>query len=188
MGAKEDIDLLESKVNKLKTEYEQYFMRILKREPAALRGEVDKLILAYSNKNISNTSAKFKYNSTVARYNSYKQYWNRVLRAIDEGTYVRKGEGGAIPSSPVDSRPEPVSAKAPAQDGKAEIRNIFEKYIEAKRQCAEPVDGITFEAVAKTIEQQKKKAEEVYKTNDIELNVVVKDGKVKLTMKPKKTA
>ena len=39
---KEDLALLEYNITKLKVEYEQYFIRVLKREPLALRGQIDK--------------------------------------------------------------------------------------------------------------------------------------------------
>lgn len=87
MGLKEDIDLLDSKIARLKTDYEQYFMRLVKREPAKLREEVERLVLLYSNKSLTNTTLKFRYNTLVAKFSSYKQYWTRVLRAIDEGTF-----------------------------------------------------------------------------------------------------
>ncbi|MBI5343963.1 MAG: hypothetical protein HZB83_01260, partial [Deltaproteobacteria bacterium] len=88
MGIREEIDALESKVSKLRTDYEQYFARLIKREPLKLREEVERLILKCSNASITNTSFKFKYNSVVAKYSSYKQYWTRVLRAIEDGSYA----------------------------------------------------------------------------------------------------
>ena len=93
MGIQEDMTILDSKVARLKVEYEQYFMRVVKREPLQMREEVERIIREYSNKSISNTSQKFRFNSIVAKYNSYKQYWTRTLRAIEDGTYVRRAEG-----------------------------------------------------------------------------------------------
>lgn len=190
MGDREEIDILESKIARLKVEYEQYFSRVLKREPVKLRDEVERTILAYSNKLINNTSLKFKLNATVARYNAYKQYWTRVLRAIDEGTYVRKAE--VAPEGPVaKGAAKPAQAPATTQARQKEdkddgISEVYEKYIEARRQCNEPVEGITVEALKKTIDQYRKKIEEQYKTSNVELNVSIKDGRAKLSITPKK--
>src|SRR4030065_237814 len=93
MSLKAEMDNLEAKIIRLKVDYEQYFTRIIKREPVRLRDEIEAIIRHYSNKNINNTSIKFRYNSLVSRYNSYKQYWTRTLRAIEEGTFWRKAEG-----------------------------------------------------------------------------------------------
>ncbi len=104
MSVKKDIELLDSKVTRLKVEYEQYFMRILKLEPMKLRDEVERIIRYYSTSQIGNTSLRFKFNSVVSRYNSYKQYWARTLREIDQGTYKRRSEvGGEAPEMPAGS-------------------------------------------------------------------------------------
>lgn len=190
MGDKDDIELLDSKIARLKADYEQYFARIQKREPAKLRDEVDRTVLSLSNRQLTNTGLKFKLNSIVAKYNSYKQYWNRVLRAIEEGTYVRKGDGGMELESAL-RRPGPESAgNAPlqkeARQGGNGFDDLYAKYIEARRSCNESVDAITPEALKKTVEQYRKKVEEQYHTKDVEFKVSIKDGKAKLTIIPKK--
>ncbi|MBI4949989.1 MAG: hypothetical protein HY955_07580 [Deltaproteobacteria bacterium] len=190
MGAKDEIELLDSKIARLKVEYEQYFMRVLKREPAKLRDEVDRLVLFYSNKNLTNTSLRFKYNTIVAKYNSYKQYWTRTLRAIEEGDFYRKAEGeldtGArTASAHREARSAPTEA-APAAGN--DVREIYEKYIEARKACNEPIEGITLGTLEKTLQEYKKKVEAQYNTQDVEFKVAIRDGKAKLTIAPKKKA
>ncbi len=188
MSIKEDIDLLEQKLVRLKVEYEQYFQKILKREPLKLRDEVEKIVLAYSNKNISNTSLKFRYNSLVARFNSYRQYWTRVARAIEEGTYYRQAEGSIFPSqgdTPRSNGNHANGASASEAQRDPALVELFNSYVEARKACNEPVEGLTYEAVARTIDQYKKKVEEQYKTTDVDLKVSVKDGKTRLIITPK---
>lgn len=194
MGIAEDLEIFDSKIARLKVEYEQYFMRVLKREPVKLRGEVEKVIIFYSNKNFTNTSYKFKFNSLVAKYNSYKQYWTRVLREIEEGTFKRTAEGGAValPKTPPQvktpvqepraAKPAvPEAAKKPAD----QLDEVYRLYIEKRKECNEPVTGITKESLEKTIEKYKAQVEERYKTKDVDLKVYVQDGKTKLTITPK---
>lgn len=192
MGAKEDIELLDSKIARLKVEYEQYFMRVLKREPAKLRDEVEKLIIFYSNKNLTNTSLRFKYNTIVAKYNSYKQYWTRTLRAIEEGDFHRRAEGelenGARPAPPPSEARKPAQKNEAAPEAGDDVREVYEKYIEARKACNEPTEGITLGTLEKTLQEYKKKVEEQYKTQEVEFKVAIKDGKAKLTIAPKKKA
>lgn len=191
MGAKDEIELLDSKIVRLKVEYEQYFMRVLKREPAKLRDEVDKLVLFYSNKNLTNTSLRFKYNTIVAKYNSYKQYWTRTLRAIEEGDFYRKAEGEietGVRSAPVPSEARRPAPNEPPKTDAGGVREIYEKYIEARRACNEPTEGITLGTLEKTLQEYKKKVAEQYKTEDVEFKVAIKDGRAKLTIAPKKKA
>ncbi|MBI5643028.1 MAG: hypothetical protein HY954_06105 [Deltaproteobacteria bacterium] len=188
MGAKEDIEILDSKVARLKVEYEQYFMRVLKREPAKLRDEIERLILFYSNKNLTNTSLKFRYNSVVAKYNSYKQYWTRTLRAIEEGEFHRKAEAEEAMLKGPGQAPVAASIRPEGEGRGGEIDEIYSKYIEARKACNEPTEGITPAAIEKTIQAYKKKVEEQYHTRDVELKVYIKDGKARLTIAPRKKA
>lgn len=192
MGLREDIDILDAKVARLKVEYEQYFLRVIKREPLPLREEIDRMVLLYSNQNITNTSLKFRFNSIISRYNSYRQYWTRVLRAIEEGTYWRKAEGGfegaaAMPAKEPAGGPMregvPVARHTPHSD---EMSDVYTKYIEARKACNEPIDGITRDMIAKTIEQHRQKIESQYRTKDLEIKVYIKDNKARLAISPKK--
>ncbi len=200
MGLAEDIVALESKIARLKLEYEQYFMRVLRREPANLRAELDRLMLSYTGMNITNAMLKFRLNSAIAKYNSYRQYWNRTLREIEEGTYSRRGEGGALASAPNHgvrpvppesvNAPTPPNGQKPAHDASVSGVNIvdeaYKSYIAAKRQCNEPTDGITVESFTKSIEAARKKLETQYNTSEIDLKISIKDGKAKISMLPKK--
>lgn len=193
MGDREEIELLDAKVARLKVEYEQYFARVLKREPVKLRDEIERTILAYNNKIINNTSTKFKLNSVVAKYTSYKQYWTRVLRAIDEGTYVRKAEGALDGPIEKGASSAPSPSSKPLADDRAAgddngVSEIYSKFIEARRECNEPVEGITMESMKKTMDQYKKKVQEQFKTSDFEFKVSIKDGHARLSITPKKAS
>ncbi len=192
MGEREDIELLDAKVSRLKVLYEQYFMKISKREPVKPREEVDRLVLQYSNRVITNTSAKFKLNAVVAKYNAYKQYWTRVLREIEEGTYVRRAEtfsGGAeegeigVPG-PAPRAHAPVAAQ-PASGNGFDLDEIFKKYVDARKACNEPVEGLTKDKFTQSIEEQKKMIMEKYNIKDVSLKVYIKDGHARLAIAPK---
>ncbi len=186
---KDEMAVLEAKIGQLRVLYEQYFTKQIKLEPARLREEIERLILFHSNKPISSTTLKFRFNSAVAKYNSYKQYWNRTLRAIAEGTLAGRSETGAVvASTPLDNRLPEVPAQQPqprAAGFDVHLAEAYKNYIEAKRKCNEPVEGLSYEAFAKTIENAARKAKETYRTDSVELKVTIKDGKTKLTIAPK---
>jgi len=190
MGIREDIELLENKVTRLKVEYEQYFVGAVKREPVKDREEVERLIRRYSAANITNTAAKFKLQSIVSRFNSYRQYWNRTLRAIEEGTYRRRAEGGKRVQSPPPPTERPRGESGCGKDSSGTDdpfrKKIAEEYIEARRKCRESTSGITEDKISRTIEKNIRKVEERYKTRDVDVKVYVKDGKARLAIKPKK--
>jgi hypothetical protein len=80
---------LENRVERLRSLYEQYFMGIERIEPLTARKDVDRRLWALRREQIRNTGLRFKLETTVQRYNTYQQYWMRIVREIEAGTYQR---------------------------------------------------------------------------------------------------
>jgi len=80
---------LENKIERLKVLYEQYFMGIEKMEPQVARKEVTRAMLTLQQQYIRNTAMRFKFNTMLQKWQIYITYWNRTLREIENGTYVR---------------------------------------------------------------------------------------------------
>lgn len=80
---------LEHKIDRLKVLYEQYFMGIEKIEPQTARKEVTRKILELTQIHIRNTGLRYRFNMLNQKFSTYVTYWNRTLRAIENGTYIR---------------------------------------------------------------------------------------------------
>lgn len=83
------VDELEPKIERLKSLYQQYFMGIEKIPPHILRKDVERSIFRMRRSKIQNTRVRFKFQQLVQRYNTYDQYWGRIMRQIEKGTYKR---------------------------------------------------------------------------------------------------
>lgn len=206
MGLKEDLDILDAKINKLKVDYEQYFAKILKREPTALRDEIDRIILKYSNQSITNTSLKFRYSTLASKHTSYKQFWNKMLRQIEEGTYVRGAFGARMHEETVSSgtkdfgagiKPEQAqmteTAPSPSIEIKQEslvnnnkINAVYQQFMEAQKTSRGQSTDMSYEKFTQAIIQQTEKVKKDLKCMDVDYKVIVKDGKVKINIIPKK--
>lgn len=84
-----ELEELEVRLERLRALYEQYFLGIEKIEPAVARKDVDRRIWTLRREKIRNTAKRFKLQTVIQRYNSYQQYWHRILREIELGTYKR---------------------------------------------------------------------------------------------------
>ncbi|MEO7327739.1 MAG: MXAN_5187 C-terminal domain-containing protein [Minicystis sp.] len=80
---------LETRIERLRALYEQYFMGIEKLEPQIPRKEIDRRITIFRKEQIRNTAQRFKFQTLIQRYNTMQQYWGRVTREIENGTYRR---------------------------------------------------------------------------------------------------
>ncbi len=177
---REDIESLYKDIMRLKREYEQYFSRILDREPIDLRKAVERAILRYTSTPINNTALKFRLNTVVATFNSYRQYWNRMLRAMEEGRLRRSPETGAFVSA---EKPSPQKESRPPSDP---LKKVYEEYIALKKQHHGSAKDISFEKFKKTLEEQKKKLQKSHGLKDVEPRTIVKDGKVRIAFVTKK--
>ena len=89
----EEIDValeeLETRLERLRALYEQYFLGIEKLEPQIPRKDVDRRIYVLRREKIRNTGKRFKLQTLISRYNTFQQYWQRICREIENGTYKR---------------------------------------------------------------------------------------------------
>lgn len=83
------LEELESRLERLRALYEQYFMGIERIEPQIPRKDVDRRIYVLRREKIRNTAKRFKLQTIISRYNTFQQYWQRICREIENGTYKR---------------------------------------------------------------------------------------------------
>lgn len=182
MGIQEDIIFLEEKVAELIIRYEQYFLGIEKREPLRLYEDVERFIRRYNTSTIFNSMHKFRFNTQVAKFNSYKQYWNRTNRLIEEGKYSRDRfkmarhlEEGGIKPPPERSSGEP---------DRGNLENVYQHYLEARRSCNLPTDNVSRENMISLIEKQREVLKQKHHCSDVEFRVVIENGAPKLKARP----
>ncbi len=80
---------LETRVDRLRSLYEQYFMGIEKMAPAVPQKDVERRIQTLRKEQIRNTAVRFRFQMILQRYNTYQTHWMRICRQIEEGTYKR---------------------------------------------------------------------------------------------------
>lgn len=179
MAIADDVAKFEQQLNELVLKYEQYFIGIEKREPLPLLGEVEKMIRRYTGVPINNTMYKHRFTNLVARFNTYREHWNRILKLIEEGRYSRDRfisdlhlrQGGRLKQKPADQ----------IQDSsESDVDRIVHDLREARKACNLPVNTITRDFVAATIARQKPLIAEKLGTDNIAFRVVIEDGKPKL--------
>lgn len=84
------LTLLDQSIDKLRILYEQFFMGIERFEPVQMRKNIQAELRALKENPPNNTAMKFLLNRIETKYHTYEQYWNRVLREIEEGIYDRQ--------------------------------------------------------------------------------------------------
>src|SRR5262245_22175407 len=114
----EELDELDHNVKRLRVEYDQYFLGILKRPPEVLQGRVMKVIVKYANTKLKKTHHKFRFNQLNSKFQIHRQQWGRTMRQIEQGTYkghlfrakLHERERGVS-----DETPRPSTMQAPPE-------------------------------------------------------------------------
>ncbi len=95
----------------------------------------------------------------------------------------------AAPAAPPAPSPAPVARAAPAlAPGKmsdAQLRELYDAYLAAKRRCNEDVSRLTFDAVSRSVSKQIPELMERYRARSVDFKVVIKDGKAILKAIPR---
>ena len=185
MAIQEDITFLEGSIAELIIKYEQYFLGIEKREPLKLCEDIERFIRRYNTATIINTMFKFKFNTLVGKFNSYKQYWTRINRLIEEGKYSRDRfkmarhltEGG--PRSPAEHH---------ERSHENDVEIVFQHYLAARKKCNLPTDNISRETMFAVIENQRESLKSKHHCAEVEFRVVIENGTPKLKARPSRTA
>jgi len=182
MAIADDLPILEKKVAELVTRYDQYFIGFEKREPLVLLAEVEKLVKRYATSPINNTMYKHKYTMLVAKFNTYREYWNRIVRAIEEGRYSRDKFISDLHQRQRGTTSQQTSDKIPNSRPQVdlELDRLLLELRNARKECSLPVETVTRELIAATIEKQKPLLAAKLGTDEITFRVVVEDGKPKL--------
>jgi hypothetical protein len=182
----EELRIIEAKMKQLKLDYEQYFIGSRPREPAMLRGEVQKTMIRFANTPIKNTAERFKFNSVNSRFMTFKRQWDDTLRKIEAGTYTRHvfkanlHDRERIDAGQAAESANPSNRTSSAKAGTQPDGDIFASYMKAAKSCGQSVKGLTPEKLQAVIQKQANAIKQKHGVQKVRFRVEVKDGKVKL--------
>lgn len=171
----QELNRIEATIREIDQNYEKYFAGIERRPPEKLRDELELELRRLANRYIPQTDLRYRYQMLATRFHSYYGNWERLMRQIEEGKFVRKLErlrgGSAAPplsrkeehTPPLLSEAERISAEIAAISGKAPDR----------------------QKIATFLAEQRAQLSSRFAGRDIEFLVLCEDGKPKLKARPK---
>lgn len=177
-----DLDLIEQAMKELEIAYEQYFLGSDKhrREPIKDREALAKQLRRFANRRIMQTDLRFRYQNLATRFHSYQGYWDRILRLMDEGKYVRQLHKTASFATPSSDKTAPPPPPMPTE---ADL--LFEQLAAAHRACRLEQQVPDRRQVAAFLDTQKERIRERFGDRAVEFVVVTEEGKPKIKVRPK---
>jgi len=172
-----ELDEIQQELKELEILYEQYFAGLEKREPQNKRKDVTKRLRRFTNRHIVWTDLKFRYQGLASRLASYSQYWDRILRLIDEGKYYR--HTAKYPSAQIPQKTIPMSPEHEAQQ-------LHRQLAEARLACGIEGAAPSEEKIAQFLDSQREKIRSRYGDKPVQFSIDTSDGKPRIKVSLKK--
>lgn len=177
---------LANRLEELRKAYDRYFIGVDKLEPQADRRRFQMELDAILGSPSPNTQVRFQVAQIKGKYLTLSQYWSRVLREIEDGTYARDRFRAELKDKQrsdgtrATSRAEAAApGDATAIDGEV-VERVFRAYVMAKQKCNEATEGISREKLAEMLSRHAAKLAESGGGGRPDFKVVIKDGKARI--------
>jgi hypothetical protein len=146
---------LETRVDRLRALYENWFRGYEKTEPSVPRKDVERRVYALRKDLPRNTALRFRYHQLYLKYTTLVQYWQRTARQIEEGTYrpqllrlKRKNEREQQQEARRDRRKH---ERGEEEEGKE--RSAFELNLDESLSVDDLLDELEMDEVANALER-----------------------------------
>jgi hypothetical protein len=188
-GIESDLADLERTLRKLEAEYEQFLTGKVRVLPLKTEDAVQKLIRVYSTRGIQNPALRFRYANIVARYNSFKNVWDRKVREMEEGRVVGRPFRAAR-----QVEPRAAAAASPQPDRKfmasdlrreeAKMAEIFESYRSLRAECGQGAERLRLENFTKLLSEKVERLKSSKKCDKVEIRLQRDNDKCRILVRP----
>lgn len=175
-----ELDEIQQQMKDLEILYEQYFAGVQKREPQLGRKNLSRRIRQYNNRRIVWTDLKFRHQGLASRFMSYCQYWDRILRLMDEGKYHRH-------TAKLNTQTAPSPPNQPDSDGSnGEATRLQQALSDAREACGIEGAAPSAEKIAAFLDAQREKIRQRYGDKAVAFSIDTSDGKPRIKVSLKK--
>ena len=182
----EQLARLEDDIRRLKVEFDIYFNGAAKRPPYDTKGRVETLIKRLADDRTLSFAQRYQYNSLTARYTSFMQLWRRTMQEREEG----RGHGAAARRQTQAQEPQaPAPATflcADARKDVATVRGIYDALLDARKQCGEGADDLSFARFHRMIAEKSEALKSRAGCERVQFSVTVEGGRVSFKAKADK--
>jgi len=179
----EQLTRLEEDIRRLRIEFDIFFNGAAKRPPYDTKGRVETLIKRLGDDRTLNYAQRFRYNSLMARYNSFRDLWRRTIQGREEGRdSMSAARANAKADVSLPAQPIFYVCKDAHKDVET-IKNLYESLIEAKRRCGESVEDLSFPRFHSLIASKADGLKERLGCDRVRFSVAVENGHVSFKAK-----
>ncbi len=181
-------------IRRLNAEYDAFLYGSAVRPPVESRRHVEEMFRRLGSSQPDSAAERYQFSALQGRYYSLCERWERLQAEKEAGR--RPGvyggftapAGGAPATGSRLGRPNvetPASVEADRGARASRDRELFERYVAAKRGRGEEVGGYRLEPFLARLEEERRKLKERLGAGDVDFEVAERDGRVKLVVRPR---
>lgn len=192
-----ELYVLEEAIRRLGAEYDTFFYGSASKPPLQSRKHVEQMIRQLGGMAADSAADRFRFSTLQGRYNALCDRWERLQEEKEAGRrpglYGHFTDGGRTPPPPRPppppaATPPPLNAAPPASvsEGRGGTssaptdKDLFERYVSAKKAAGENVGGYRYEQFMESLEKERRKLQERLGGEDIVFDVAEREGRVRL--------
>ena len=171
-----------SDLKRLRVEYDQYFLGILKRPPEVLQGRVQKVIVKYANEQLRKTHQKFRFNQLNSKFQIHRQQWGRTMRQIENGTYkghLFKAKLHERARGVLDETPNPFKPDAPPKAA-GPMDKLFDALVAARKRAGDAGPAPDRARLSEIVKKQTAALKQKHPGAKVKFRVAIEGNKAKL--------
>ncbi|GAC1404990.1 MAG: hypothetical protein NVSMB56_19480 [Pyrinomonadaceae bacterium] len=188
----EQLSHLDEDIRRLKVESDIYFNGATKRPPYDTKNRVETQIKRLADERQLTFAQRYRYNSLIARFTSFREMWRRTLQGREEGRdaasiklaaleRARAEETAAESSKAERSQVKPPNRSFVCADVRHDVptvKNLYDALIDAKRHCGESSDELTFARFHRIVAEQSESLKQRLNCERIRFSIRINEGRV----------
>jgi hypothetical protein len=187
-----ELQVLDQALRRLSAECDAFLYGSAAKPPAEARRHVEEMLRRLNASESMSAAERYRFSTLQTRFSSLIERWERLLAEKESGRrpglygHFKAAEGAApTPSGPNAGRAASVQEERHAVPVDVD-RDLFERYVAAKKARGEDVSGYRLEGFLEGLERERRKVRERFGSGDIVFDVTERDGRVRLVAKKKR--
>ncbi|HMO01691.1 MAG TPA: MXAN_5187 C-terminal domain-containing protein [Oligoflexia bacterium] len=170
-----ELDKFEASLEKLKVEYEHYFLALNNSAPEKFHKEIVKRLRELTQMPFKTQASSFRLKTLDGRYHTYNTYWQRVLKEREAGTYSKDTFKADLREKTALEEQFALTAAGIAEGA---LKELYKSYKNALEKTSGNKQAIDYQSFQKSIINRAREFREKHPDRKMSFSVVVTKGKV----------
>ena len=184
-----ELRVLDEAIRRLSAECDAFLYGSVSKPPVSSRKHIEEMVRRLNASESMSSAERYRFQTLQGRFSTLLERFERLLAEKESGR--RPGlyghfQGAGGPPSDVPNAGQAASVIEERRASPADTdRELFDRYVAAKRSRGEDVSGYRLEGFLEGLERERRKVREKFGESDIAFEVAERDGRVRLIAKKK---